>query len=560
MLAGGSGSLHGVRPPPEQAASSGPESTTTPHHAPPPGAVDEGLARREARSMALAAAGSVVWTADPEGHFIEPQHTWERYTGQPWSEHRGLGWMSALHAEHREALRLAWLRGREDGTPFDIESRVWHPLSRSYRRCLLRAAPVPDPDGSIREWIGTLTDVEEQRTAEQRLRLGERLEAVGRLAGGVAHETNNQMTVVLSASEFLGRRLPDDGSREDLEYIRRAAQRTAAVTQQLLAFSRRQILQPRIVQLNDLVRALEPALRGALGDSAELVLRLAPRVGMINADPDQLRQVVLNLTLNARGAMDQGGVLTIETADVVVDPSTIAAGLPEAMGPARYALLVVSDTGRGMDRETLSHAFEPFFTTKEVGEGTGLGLSAVYGVVKQSGGFVSAESEPGKGSAFRIHLPVADPLSETPATSEAPAAQTGPEVVLLAEDDELVRIMLARTLRDAGYAILEARDGLEALEAASKATVPPSLVIADVMMPRVNGQRLWSELHARWPDLPLLFVSGAVSLDSVSQGLIESGHELLQKPVEPDVLVRKVRALLADRKSKLLPSDGASLS
>ena len=279
---------------------------------------------------------------------------------------------------------------------------------------IARAAPVFDADGSIREWIGTITDLEEQWLAEERLRHSERLESIGRLAGGIAHEANNQMTVILGAAEFLGRALTDDTTRADLEHIRRAAQRTAAITQQLLAFSRRQVLQPRPLDLNAVVRAMEAILQRALGEISRVELRLSENLPLVNADPGQLDQVLLNLSLNARDAMPNGGTLTFETATVRVDAGQPAAGGVEVATPGVYVALIATDTGTGMDAETLTHIFEPFYTTKMVGEGTGLGLATVYGIVNQSGGFVSVTSQPGQGSSFRIHLPMAGLASPEP--------------------------------------------------------------------------------------------------------------------------------------------------
>ena len=506
---------------------------------------EEEIARREERYRALVmAATSVVWTTDPAGDFIERQTGWERYTGQPWDEHRGSGWLKALHAEDRESLKVSWHDARDRRSFYEAGARVWHQPSRRYRQCVVRAAPVHGPPGSVREWIGTLTDVEEQRVAEQRLRQAERLESVGRLAGGVAHEANNQMTVVLGSAGFLLHQVQDAGARNDLEHIRRAAQRTAAITQQLLAFSRRQILQPQIVDLNAVVCKLEPVLQRALGETSRVVLRVAADLGTVRADPGQLDQVLLNLTFNARDAMPGGGVLTIETANVTLDEVYVAAKRVQTMTPGRYAALVVSDTGHGMDRETLSHSFEPFFTTKGIGEGTGLGLSTVYGIVKQSGGFVWVYSEPGHGTAFKIYLPVIAPSSTEPIAPVLESAEGGPEIVLVAEDDEWVRGVLARSLSEYGYTVLEAADGAEALEIALKAAAPPNLVIADVIMPRMNGRELSTELYKRWPELPVLFMSGYTNLDSVTKGLVEQGREFLQKPIEPEVLARRVRAML----------------
>lgn len=509
------------------------------------GAEEAGARREEGFRSLLAAAGSVIWTADPQGHFIEPQPAWERYTGQSWPQSRGAGWLEALHPEDRDAVASAWQRGRECGRMVEIESRVRPRARETYSRCLFRAAPVTAPDGLVQEWVVTLTDIEAQRAAERRLRVAERLDAVGRLAGGVAHEANNQMTVILGAAEFLKQMLDGSRGRKEIDYIREAAQRTAAITHKLLAFSERQILRPRVLQLNDVVRAMEPRLRRVLGERRELILRLDPGLSPVNIDPDQLEHVLLQLTANAREAMDQGGVLTMETADVVADQSFIAAGASEGMAPGRYARLVVTDTGPGLDPESLCRIFEPFFTTKEVGKGPGLGLSAVYGIVKQSGGHVWADSEPGRGTSVTVCLPRSGESPSERRPSHASGEPATREVILVAEDDEIVRIILARPLREAGYVVLEARDGSEALRVAAEQGPRLSLVIADVMMPRLNGRELRSELEARRPGLPLLFVSGLTTLDSVSQDLIEKGHEFLQKPVEPQALLEKVRALLA---------------
>ncbi len=505
----------------------------------------EELSRREERYRALVmATTSIVWTADRDGRFVEPQLAWEAYTGQPWDEHQGLGWMEALHPEDRATLKAVWLDAGDRRSVYQAVGRIWDRLHQRYRHFAARAAAVRDPDGSVREWIGTLTDVEEQRTSEERLRQTDRLESVGRLAGGVAHEANNQMTVVLGSAGFLLRHHHDARLREDLEHIRRAAQRTAAITQQLLAFSRRQILQPQVVNLNATVGNLEPVLQRAVGESSRVVLRLAPDLATVQADPGQLDQVLLNLTFNARDAMAHGGDLTVETANVTLTGAYVAAKGLQSMAPGPYVMLVVSDTGHGMNQETLSHVFEPFFTTKGVGEGTGLGLSTVYGIVKQSGGFVWAYSEPGHGTAFKIYLPAIQSASAEPVAFSPPLIEGGAEVIVMAEDDDLVRGVLSRALREYGYTVLEAGDGAEALEVVAAQAVPPSLVIADVVMPRLNGRQLSEALHERWPDLSMLFMSGYTDLDSVTRGLVEEGCEFLQKPIEADVLATKVRSML----------------
>ncbi|HKT61770.1 MAG TPA: PAS domain S-box protein [Gemmatimonadales bacterium] len=505
----------------------------------------EELARREQRYRALVQANtSLVWTTDPDGRFTEPQPDWERYTGQSWEEHQELGWINALHPDDRERVSQSGLAARQRSAVYQVEGRLWHRASQRYRRFTSRAAPVQGPDGAVREWIGTLTDVEEQLAAEERLRQADRLESIGRLAGGVAHEANNQMTVVLGATAFLQHRLRDAQAREDVQHIRRAAQRTAAITQQLLAFSRRQILQAQTLQLNDVVRELEPVLRRALGETSQVATRLDPDLGTVKADRGQLDQVLLNLALNARDAMPDGGLLAIETANVRLDKPYVDAKGLEGMEPGAYAMLAVSDTGHGMDRATLEHVFEPFFTTKAVGEGTGLGLATVYGIVRQSGGFISAYSEPGLGSAFKIYLPLIDAPAADAATKAPATVRGGSETVLVAEDDESVREILVRWLREYGYTVLEARDGAHALELACAAPEAPALVVADVVMPGLNGQGLSTELHKRWPNLPVLFMSGYTSFDSVTRGLLSEGREFLQKPLDPDALAIKVRAML----------------
>jgi two-component system, cell cycle sensor histidine kinase and response regulator CckA len=504
----------------------------------------EELARREERYRALVTATtSVVWTTDPAGRFVEPQPSWQEYTGQAWDEHQGLGWIDALHPDDRPSVRVTWARARETGSFYETEGRVWCAATGGYRHFVARSAPVPGMDGSVREWIGTLNDVEDRWLVEERLRHVEKMESVGRLAGGIAHETNNQMTVVLGTVAFLLRGAPSGEVREDLEQIRRAAENTAAITRQLLAFSRRQVLKPQVVDLNAVVTALLPILRRALGETSRLALRLAPDVGPITADPGQLDQVLLNLALNARDAMPGGGVLAIETAEVVVRETYTASPPGDAVAPGSYAKLLVSDTGEGMDRETLSHVFEPFFTTKGVGEGTGLGLSTVYGIVKQSGGFVSVSSRPGHGTTFEIYLPRA--LAEADAAEAPPESEGGSsELVLVVEDDSAVRGVLARTLRDYGYTVQAAASGADALALAERLKEAPRLVIADVVMPGMSGGQLAARLAERWPAVPVLFTSGYTAVDSVSRGLADPGPNFIQKPLDPDVLARKVREII----------------
>ena len=413
-------------------------------------------------------------------------------------------------------------RIRKDG------KRIWISLSVS---------PIRDASGVIIGAASIKRDVTESRLMRQHLHDTQRFQAVGQLAGGIAHEANNQMTVVLGASQFLLRRSDlAPSAREDVELIRRAAERTASITQQLLAFSRRQLLELRDVDLNRVVQTLEPVLRRSLSEDHELIVRLRLRDAVVRADPRQLEQVLLNLTLNARDAMPDGGRLTIETDSVEIATES-RPGDMDGPSPGAYAVVVVNDTGHGMDRATLQRAFEPFFTTKAFGQGTGLGLSVVHGIVNQSGGTIRVESELGKGTTFTLYLPVssAGRAPEQPADTGTRAMEHG-RVAVMVEDDPIVRAMAARGLRDAGYTVLEAVNGREALELIRAHTGRLDVVVTDIGMPEMDGYDLARLLSEERPDVPVVFMSG--------YGDPEPKVPFLQKPFAPDVLVRRVGEML----------------
>jgi two-component system cell cycle sensor histidine kinase/response regulator CckA len=307
------------------------------------------------------------------------------------------------------------------------------------------------------------------------------------------------------------------------------------------------VLQPQVLDLNATVRGLEPILTRTLGESSGLRMHLSATLGRVRADPGQLEQVLINLTLNARDAMQDGGRLTIETMNVVLDPRYVAAKPVETLKPGEYAALIVTDTGHGMDRETLGRVFEPFFTTKGVGQGTGLGLSTVYGIVKQSGGFIWAYSEPGLGTTFKLYFPLVPTFDEVTDTPGATPPAHPDEVVLIAEDEPMVRGIMARTLRDSGYSVLEAADGTEALEILEARGGDVSLIVADVVMPGLGGREMAARLAERWPRVAVLFTSGYTGLDVVRRGLMEEGREFIQKPLAPEALIRKVRQMVDER-------------
>ena len=418
--------------------------------------------------------------------------------------------------EFAEAERI-----RKDGT------RIWIALSVS---------PVRDGTGAIIGAASIKRDITEQRLTAEHLRESQRLQAVGQLAGGIAHEANNQMTVVLGGVQYLLRRadlLPD--ARKDVEFIRQAAERTAAITQQLLAFSRRQIQQLQDVDLSHVVEALEPVLRRSLREGQELVVRLGLRGALIRADRRQIEQVLLNLTLNARDAMPDGGQLTIETGEVTRAPD--APGGKERLPPGRYAAFAVTDTGCGMDAQTMRRAFEPFFTTKDVGAGTGLGLSVVHGIVNQTGGYIRVESEAGKGATFTVYFPVtsAAPAAEPVDAFDSTAFAHG-RVALLVEDESVVRSMAARGLQEAGFTVIEAENGRAALDSVRDHLGTVDIVITDLGMAQMDGYQLGRILREERPDLPILYMTGYGDTGTI--------QPLLRKPFPPDVLVQKVKELL----------------
>ena len=390
-----------------------------------------------------------------------------------------------------------------------------------------------------------LLDLTERRRVEERMRQVERMEVVGQLAGGMAHEANNQMSVVLGATEFILRRADVPPQvRQDAEYIRAAAERTAAITRQLLAFSRRQILQPQAVDLNDVVKKLEPILRRTLMENQRLELRLGSNVTAVRADPIQLDQVLLNLTINARDAMPQGGVLTIQTRAVQLSAEYAATRPGTTIRPGPFSVLLVSDTGTGMDRETIKHVFEPFFTTKGVGKGSGLGLAMVYGIVKQSGGYIWPYSEPGVGTIFKIYLPsTEDTPAIHPESQPEKILASKHATVLVVEDDPLVRAIIRRTLTEAGFSVLDAEDGHQALAIVAR-DQRIDLVLTDVAMPDLGGRELAQRLSHLLPGVPIIFMSGYTDDDLTRRGLLDSGIPFLEKPFSPQDLARLVQDVL----------------
>jgi signal transduction histidine kinase len=400
-------------------------------------------------------------------------------------------------------------------------------------------------EGQLIGILGIGRDVTERVQLEQQLRQAQKMEAVGRLAGGIAHDFNNILTAITGYADLLLEDLgPTDPRREDAEEVRKAAQRAAGLTRQLLAFSRQQVLQPSVIDVNALVGDLQRMLGRLLGEDVELGTRLDPAVGRVKADPGQLEQVLMNLAVNARDAMPQGGKLTLETVNVDMDERYAADHYPARPGP--YVMIAVSDTGTGMSEETQAHMFEPFFTTKEKGKGTGLGLATVYGIVKQSGGFIWVYSELGHGSTFKIYLPrVAEPSERSAGAAPTGAQRSrGTETVLLAEDEPPVRAVARQVLERHGYTVLEAPSAESALDIATRYSGTIHLLLTDVIMPGMNGRELATRLAGLRPEARVIFMSGYTDDAVTRHGVLEPGSTYLQKPFTPDAIARKVREVL----------------
>ena len=440
----------------------------------------------------------------------------------------------------------AYNRVVRTGIPERIENRVER-LGRQLSVHAWRA--------DVNRFAVAFSDVTAQRKTEERLRVAQRMESIGRLAGGIAHDFNNLLSVIINYAGFAVSDLNEtDSLRGDLTEIRKAADRAATLTKQLLAFSRRQVLRPQVIDLNKIVGGMEGMLRRLLGEDIALSIVLAMDLGKVMADPGQVEQVVMNLAVNARDAMPNGGKLTIETANAEIDEASM--GQYAAAKPGPHVRLSVTDTGCGMDDKTRTQLFEPFFTTKATGKGTGLGLATVYGIVQQSGGTIRVRSEPGQGTTFTVLLPrallVSEPVERT--TADATRAAAG-ETVLIVEDEEAVCALAKRILSRAGYTVLTAASGSEALAIFERQQGCIRLLLTDVIMPGMNGKELADRLVQLYPNLRVLYMSGYTDEAIVNRGVLDPGTHFLGKPFIPAELTRMVRQVLDDQTPSERPSD-----
>jgi PAS domain S-box-containing protein len=487
----------------------------------------------------------LIWTADPLG---APD-----YFNQRWVEFSGVarenllldGWQQLLHPDDRSKTLDLWQDAIRTGADKYVVQHRMRGRDGTHRWMLTVGLPYRDAAERVIKWFGSTTDIHDKVIADERLQQAQRLQAAGQLAGGVAHEVNNMMTIVIGCGDFALEALgPEHPQRGEVQEMVKAATRAADVTRQLLAYSRQQVFRIMVLNLNQVVRELTPALTRLIGSDRQLALRHAPDDIFIRADRGQLEQVLINLVANARDATGTDGLISVETGAVDLNAEALRKDHDEELPPGRYARLAVRDNGTGMPADVAARVFEPFFTTKPMGQGTGLGLSMVYGIVKQSGGIPELISRPGEGTTVALYLPV---VSEEPALALMPVAgiRGGGEQILVVEDDPQVRAITRRTLQGAGYAVYEAITGLAAINFMDSHPGEINLVVSDVVMPGVNGRELADQLRITHPDVPILFMSGYPGSEIERRGLRVDRDSLLVKPFGPEVLVAAVGAALA---------------
>ena len=517
----------------------------------------EGLGQRQRLDEIIASVPGLVWEAwgrpdeaDQRTNFVS-NHV-ERmlgYSVQQWLSTPNF-WLSIVHPDDKErAAREAaeFFASGKGG----ISQFRW--IARDGRVVWVEghSTVICDNQGNPVGMRGVTTDITARKEAErgraqleEQLRQAQKIDSIGRLAGGVAHDFNNILTAIRGYAELMLLELaPGDPMRSSVTEISRAGERAADLTRQLLAFSRRQLLQPRVLALNSLIADSIKMLKRLLGEDIELVTLLDPELGNVKADAGQMEQVILNLALNARDAMPQGGKLTLETRNVILQEEYAQKHF--SLQPGSHIMMTISDIGCGMDPQTLSHIFEPFFTTKEPGKGTGLGLSTVYGIVQQSGGSIWVYSEPGRGTTFKIYLPrIEEPLDEAGEKRIESDNPRGSETILVVEDDEIVRKLTCQALRRYGYQVIEAANGIEALLSCEKHPEPIPLMITDVVMPQISGPELATRLRLLHPETQVLYISGYTDDAVVRHGLLDAALYFLQKPFTPGALVHKVRDIL----------------
>ncbi|HVC09801.1 MAG TPA: PAS domain S-box protein [Elusimicrobiota bacterium] len=512
--------------------------------------MEQELRRSEENQMLAAEAAQLgIWSSDEKDGRVEWSPLARKIMGVgPEAPASYEAYMALIHPDDREAVKREIERGFRENGRFSNEHRVvWPDGSVHWVSTTGRA--YTDEQGRPARTVGVVQDVTQAKTAQERLaqielqlRQSQKMEGIGRLAGGIAHDFNNLLTAIGGYSRFLLDGLPaGDPMRDDVTEIMKAGERAGALTRQLLAFSRRQVLLPRVLDLNAVLADLEKMLKRIIGENIDFSFLPGADLGRVKADPGQIEQVVVNLAVNAKDAMPEGGRLVIETANVVLDGDY--AGTHPGCAPGPYVMLAVSDTGCGMSDEVKSRIFEPFFTTKGQGKGTGLGLATVYGIVKQSRGSIYVYSEPGRGSTFKIYLPRTGEAAENEIKRPGARAAGGSETILLVEDDALVHKFAARVLRQSGYAVLEARGPAEAIDICARSETPIDLMLTDVIMPQMHGYALAERLARLRPEMKVVFMSGYTEQLALDPALPQD-VPFLQKPLAANAVLRKIRETL----------------
>jgi len=466
---------------------------------------------------------------------------WERSCASLYDQ--PLSFLDAVHSADQERVVAALDRQRR-GEATDEEYRIIRP-DGSVRWIWDRGFPVAVAAGQVERIARVTQDITDRKQLEAQFLQSQKLDGLGRLAGGISHDFNNLLTAIGGYADLIGLILPHDHPvRSHLAQIQKGVVRAGNLTKQLLAFARKQIIEPRVLNLNDLIIEMDQLLRPIIGSDIDLITRPAPNLGLVRADAGQIEQVLMNLAVNARDAMPTGGKLTIETSNVALDRTYTYGHQQVTEGP--YVLLAVSDTGVGMDAEVQAHAFEPFFTTKAIGKGTGLGLATCYGIVDQHGGHIWVYSEVGRGTTFKIYLPqVAEPATPASPPAEEHALPRGTETMLVVEDEADVRALVAQVLREQGYTVLEAVDGADAIRVVeSYAPAAIDLLVTDVVMPHMGGKDAAAAITARYPTIKVLFMSGYTDGAIAHNGQLDEGVSFLPKPFTPAALIRKVREVL----------------
>src|SRR6266568_8531280 len=489
-------------------------------------------------------AADMIAVVSVDGQRLYNSPSYERALGYTAEELVRTASFEQIHQEDRASVKAAAEETRRTGVGCRLEYRIRHKRG-DWRVFESTSSAVRNANGETEKLVIVNRDITERKQLEQQLYLSQKLEAVGRLSGGVAHDFNNLLGVIIGYSEVMQKRMaPNDRFREAADEILKAAHRAAALTKQLLAFSRKQVLEPKVLDLNTVVADVEKMLKRLIGEDILLEILVSPDLHAVKADPGQIGQVIMNLAVNARDAMPNGGKLTIETVNTTLDEKD--AGRYRYVVPGQYVKLRVSDTGCGMDAETQSHVFEPFFTTKEKGKGTGLGLATVYGIVNHSGGSIVLSSEVGKGSTFKVYLPRVEegvvPTLEPPKDVISQTQRS--ETVLVVEDEDAVRALTTEVLRSDGYKVLQACHSDEAFHVSGKYEGPIHLMVTDVVMPQMNGRELAEHLGQSRREMKVLYVSGYTDDAIFRDGVLQAGMPFLQKPFQLGTLLHKVREVL----------------